>query len=242
MDEHRQDTGPRSDAQQAFEPGADALDVLISRVIDGEATPEDWAWLKRLASVDAGVWRAVAEAQMVHASLARSVDHATARAAMVDAPVDEGTRFAMRRRVRLFSSWGGWALAAALLLAIGLGPRLPMFAPTGGNADGTVLAGAPGSGLFSPATPDEALQKYIELGAKSGTVLQHVPQHTVLRVSELPGGRGYEVVYLRQLIERQVLREFYGVGQTDSGVVVPTSPMPVERVLRVNVRPASSGL
>ena len=73
-------------------------DILISRVVDDEATGEDWAALKELAERDPAVWRDLAEAQYTSIGLASAVQAAIEVADDVEAPVHEHIRARQRSR------------------------------------------------------------------------------------------------------------------------------------------------
>ena len=51
-------------------------DILISRVIDGEATPEDWTAMRAMAERDASIWGDLVAAQQDHAELCAIVSRA----------------------------------------------------------------------------------------------------------------------------------------------------------------------
>src|SRR5690606_30859566 len=111
-------------------------DVLIGRVVDGEATGADWAALEAAAQGDPGVWRDLALAQRDHAALAGAVGAAVGVAARVDLPIGGGSAGGGAPPAGRIGAWGGWAAAAAVALAWGgtAGPlRIGVEVPGGGG-------------------------------------------------------------------------------------------------------------
>lgn len=198
-------------------------DILISRVVDDEASPEDWARLKILAAKEPALWRELAEAQHLHASLSAEVDAATRIAERVEAPVNELLRLRFRQRVSVVRTWGGWAAAAAVTLTwLGVAER--GIAPRGGSGAGLVPTAA-----FN--TPLDAYNRYIEMGKASGQVVEAMPQLVLLDTQPCTTGDGYEVIYLRQVMERAVVKNLYEYGAAEDEL---GRPAPV----RVEIRPA----
>ncbi len=192
-------------------------DVLITRVLDGEATPEDWAAFRAMADRDASVWGELADAQQDRAELASALAEALAVADGVDAPIEAHAGERMRVRVRTATAWLGWAAAATLALGVFTGRVDP-----GRGED------AQQAGLFSVSTPEEALQLYMAKGQEAGSVLGEVPDRVLISSSPAPDGSGYTVVYLRQIIEQQRVEDFYRLGENEAGQKVPV-PFPQPR-------------
>lgn len=136
----------------------------------------------------------------------------------------------------------GWLVAAVLAVgfvtfAIRSGPidragtpgglMNEQLAGSGRVTGGTAQAGL-GSGLTAGlggalSTPDEALGEYLRLGQMKGQVLGELPQRVMLQSRELGEGKGREVLYLRQIVERAVVKDVYKLGTNDVGeaVMVP---------------------
>lgn len=193
-------------------------DVLIGRIVDGEATPDDWRHLAALAAQDQSVWADVAETQRTHDRLTRAVDLATAPADYVELPafrvVDDHP---VQHRLNLVSRWGGWAAAAALVLVWALGPR-PLINPGSPNAGGPQTAG-----LLPSLTPEQAFDRYVDAGKQSGQVVKELPDRVVYSTRPLDDG-SIEVLYLRQVLERRVVDEVYRRAADEFGrtVEIPT--------------------
>lgn len=195
------------------EPVAVDRDVLISRVIDGEASPEDWRELRALARVDQALWGDLATAQE-HATLLRSALGAEIERASVALPGHHASP-AGQRVIR----WGGWAVAAMVAIAF------VAVRHDGAPAEPGQMSAGPGvpiQHVSAPMTPDEALDAYIREGRATGRVLDSNPRIVVIESQVDPSGRGVEVIYLRQIMERTVVEDVYRVLETDAGGLVRT--------------------
>lgn len=188
-------------------------DVLITRVLDGEATPEDWSAFRAMAARDQSVWAEMTESQQDRADLAAGLAEAIAVADSVEAPVHRHAGERLNARLRAGVAWLGWAAAAALALGA-------VFAPPKGGAEGLSTAG-----LFPVRSAEDAMQLYLDKGQESGVVLGELPDRVLLSSTPSPDGRGYTVVFLRQLVERRQVDSLYQLGQNEAGqpVVVPVA-------------------
>lgn len=182
-------------------------DILISRVIDGEASPEDWSALKALAERDPSVWRDLAGLQQDHAELSGAMAEVVSIADGVDAPVELVGGVADRgRSLRM---WGGWAAAAALACAWivrGPGATEPLASPTKGQQ-----AGLGPFGLSQNSGTDDYFNAYLRAGQQDGRVLGEVGEPVLVQTIPHEEG-GYEVRYVRQIMERRVVPQLFGVG------------------------------
>ncbi|MEO1583431.1 MAG: hypothetical protein AAFR96_02530 [Planctomycetota bacterium] len=217
-----------SDAPSTGTNDRDRHDVLIARVVDGNATSEDWRELRAIASHDQSIWAEIAEQQDLKRELDGAVEDAVSVAERVELPMHEHASVAPRRRLRLALTGGGWVAAAGLLLAFTVGVRGGVQTPallSNGPSDGqrTVSAGIP-----SPITSaGEALAKYMELGRQSGEVIGELPTSLVLERTPTDDGR-YKVVYLRQIVEQTFVDDVYQTATDDTGqtFVVPKASTP----------------
>lgn len=198
-------------------------DVLLGRVLDGEATPEDWSAFRALATREPEVWRDLAEAQQDRASLDEAVARALLIADDIEAPVEHRLGEHLAVRTRRVASWAGWALAAGLAIAAAVNPGAVRTGQQTGleaGAQPTVLNAA---GVTPPsfASPEEALRAYFDAGSEQGRVLGEMSQPVVLGYAPAPGGKGVEVVYLRQIVERTIVDGVYEMAQDETGRQVP---------------------
>ena len=171
-------------------------DRLLSRVVQGDAVEGDWDALEVLAARDRTVWERLAASLRAESLLAAEVGAVLEEVEKIELPAPP-----VRKLARLSPSFG-WA--AALLFAVlwGLSSRAP--AP---------LAPAP-----EPAAenPDRALLHYLEAGQREGRLVQELP-HQVVQTRPTADGSGLEVLYVRRLVERQVIDQFYQLGQDEIG-------------------------
>lgn len=192
-------------------PGGLDRDILIARIIDGEATPEDWAAFKALAARQPSVWRDLAECQQDHADLSHAVAAAVHTADSIDLPLDAARSARLSGRIRAAAGWGGWAVAAAILLAFNT--QGPSTTPDVGRAG---LA----PGVIPVSTPDQAYDAYMRLGREHDRVVEELPTRILVETRALHDG-SFEVRYLRQILERATVPSLYHFGVDESGRPVP---------------------
>jgi len=194
-------------------------DILISRVIDDEASPADWAQLKALAAAEPEIWRELFEMQHGQAELARAVERQLDVAEFIDAPVHDHLTVQLTHRIRRGMAWAGWAAAAALAVAwvsMRIAPEDPSEQPA-----------------IASLTPTQLLDQYLEKGRQTGLVQGEAPAKRLLSAEPAPSGTGYEVIYIRQIIERAYVAHLYQLGSDDAG-----NPQPVR--LRLNLAPVAA--
>lgn len=224
--EHQDRATPPTARAGAIRPDPstpDGRDILISRVIDAEASAEDWRAFRALAAEDPEIWRDLADAQQRHERLCEGFRAATACADRVALPLGESDASPLQRRLDATARWGGWAAAAALALV------WATAVPLGGN--GTELQGAaliPAGPSLSEATPDEALARYLAAGQNAGVVVGEVPDRLVVETNPRDDG-SVEVLYVRQIIERRVTDQIYREIRDDTGRLVPV-PVPASEI------------
>lgn len=197
-------------------------EMLISRVVDGEATPADWQAFRAMAEREPSLWRDLAEYQHDHAELSAAVQAAIAMADDVEAPVGVEMHRRFAERTRLVGSFGGWAAAAAIVLVWAVGMRgggygssplnVPNNASLGPNLTHNTAA--------APMTAADAYQTYLDKGQESGLVVGEVPTRVLIEARPSKSG-GYEVYYLRQIMERKLVKELNTWGSDDLGRPVP---------------------
>jgi hypothetical protein len=93
----------------------------------------------------------------------------------------------------------------------------------GGSTNGAMTAGLGGTAI---ASPEEALEAYLETGSRAGRVVDLLP---TLMVETVPTeGGGAEVFYVRQILERRMVRQFWEVGADETGepIAVPSPGIP----------------
>lgn len=191
-------------------------DVLIGRVVDGEANDADWADLERLARGDADIWKRLAHAQRVHARLERAVEDAIAVAELVDAPIYRPGR----------GFWGsarssmGWAVAA--IFAIALVGRFQQYLP---SPSSVMPAQQAGFVSLNAASPDQAYNRYINAGIADGRVVGEMDP-VLLEARQSTSATGepvHEVIVLRRVVERIAGENMpvYTIHRDEHGLPVP---------------------
>lgn len=214
MSQHNAGGPPDPEPTQDSGPALDR-DILISRIIDGEATPEDWAAFKALAAREPSVWRDLAECQQDHADLSIAVANAARLADSIDLPVEEARSVQLSRRVRAALSWGGWAVAAVAVLAFST-----QRAADSQGTDASRAGLGFGPGVIPVSTPDQAYDAYLQLGREQERVVEEVPTRILIETRALRDGT-FEVRYLRQILERITVPSLYEFGEDEHGRPVP---------------------
>ena len=187
-------------------------DVLVSRVVDGQASGEDWAALKQLAECEPGIWDELEAFQSMHSAMCVAVDVELARCAAVNLDAPEHEVF--HQRVRMARTWGGWLIAAAVLLTWSL--NLPMQ-PSSNMTSTSSIGPDLGSSFVRVDEPVDALRAYVDRGREAGTVIGLVPEMQVIETKPTADGTGYEVLYTRRILERQRVSQVYRWTQDEFG-------------------------
>jgi hypothetical protein len=205
-------------------------ELLISRVIDAQAGAADYAELSEIARQDPTVWGELAEAQSIEARLRSAclgaLDRAMASHQVLGAKSEDvianiGAGDSVRGaggRTR----WAGLGWGIAAVLALGVTAQMLGIR----RGDGLVGTAGLGPTAATFTTPEAGLDAYLTLGKASGKVVGEMPQKYVIQSepSQLPDG-GIEVLYLRQFIERAVVKDTYRLGTDELGrtILVPTA-------------------
>lgn len=203
----------------------DRRDILVARIVDGNASAEDWRELRAIAATDQTIWSDIAEGQELSRELGEAVDRMIAVADRVELPARERTGSAPAQRLRLAMAAGGWLAAACVLIAwtAGTTPTDPIIAGGAGGTGPTIggnTASGNTAGIATPInTAADALRRYMELGKQSGEVIGELPTSVVLDRRPLAEGGGYEVVYLRQIVEKTTVQDIYETARGDTGDV-----------------------
>lgn len=203
--------------------GRDDANLLISRAVDGRTSQAEWVLLELAAAEDPGVWRRLAQAHRDQALLVKGV----ARAVELSDSVELPTQLEAERRAvavdhsvfRNVRSWGGWAAAAVLMFAVVVQTNRigTVQSPDGGvGGTGTNMAGPAGL-----ATAADAFNTYLNKGKEEGRVLGEVPDQVLVDSRPAPNGEGFDVVYVRQVVERARVQDLYRFSRDEAGRVTP---------------------
>ena len=195
--------------------------LLISRVIDGDVADGEWRELETLGQANPLVWRELALAMKDHQDLSRAVNASVAVADYVNMPNSHQHR--SLQPLRLAGSWGGWLAAAVIgifaVLHFTNTSRVTNAPNTGANIQQ--------AGFIPVSTADEAWNAYLAKGRESGAVVGEVPAKVLIESRPAPSGEGYELLYLRQVIERTIVPDLYQfTGQDESGRPTPVRYQP----------------
>lgn len=184
---------PQTNASDSNDPAAE-LDVLLSRAVAGDRAA--LAEVRARGATDPSVldeltlWQAD---ELRLARVARELHHTADR---VEAP---------RAHRRWSTRWNGagWAVAAVLAIAW----LMQVVSPRGAQPGASVAGIAP---AFQSS--EEAFDAYVAKAREEGVLSGEVAPPTLLRSRELGDGRGFEVVIIRQVVERRVSPEIYRIA------------------------------
>ncbi len=200
------------------ESPASAEDVAISRIADGAAGAEDWDQLEAVAVRDRAVWERLARALKVEAELRRGLDGALGIADAVELPLPAAqAAVAAPRTLRSHLGWVAACVFAVLWLS-------PMF--SAGSVSSTEDGVADSTATLQPVNTEDALERYLVGGIEDGSIVGQLPRRVVRTT---PAGRdgAVEVLYVRRILEKAIVDQFYEVGHDEHGT--PTS-LPVSNV------------
>lgn len=208
-------------AHESFEPTRE--DVLIGRVVDGEASTSDWDALERIAGTDSAVWERLGRAQRTHARLEREVEDAIAIAELIDLPA-EGSIASLGFNARL-RQWGGWAAAAVVGVA-----WISMSGITGSGVPGSQIAGMP-----RELSPDELLSQYMNKGQAQGRVMGEM-EPMLVDARDLGDSRK-EVIFVRPIIERTLVTDLSVMSvQRDEHGTARYVPVPSDMQMQIQLQ------
>jgi len=202
-------------------------ELLLCRLVDGEASEHDWEDFRTIAGRGAGgLWRALAEAQRDQAVLSAAVADSVRLAERVGLP-GERRRGHGESVITRIAPWAGWAAAACAGIIWSVGMFAPRPSVSGGGGALVDGADAPG-GSIRLVSSEDALSEYKRLGKEAGVVVGEIPERIVISTTPRADGRGYDITYIRQIVEQRTVTDVFSVGERESGerVLVPTSMTP----------------
>ena len=184
------------------------VNELIDRLASDQIQPDEWNDLEMHAIGRPALWREIAVAQYERDRFDRALNATTSAADLIELPLldelpdryehpSDGTY-----RIRQWNQWAGWALAAVLVLAFAMRFSTPddSMRPTGSEAH------------IGKLLPGEALNNYLQVGRESGVVMGEMPRKVLIQTRQLNDGQGYEVYFLRQILERTEVPDLYQYG------------------------------
>ena len=190
--------------------------TLISRVIDGDASDDQWREFEAMAEADPELWRHMAEAQRDHSALVfgMSAEGAKADSFRLSRSSDGTGTIPQQHRLRLASAsaWSGWAVAALIAIASSLTLKDRHF-DSRTHEPKVRTAGLP----FDSAA-DSFFDAYLERGQQTGQVVAEVPTRVLVDTRPVGSGQGFEVIYIRQVLERTVVPDIFEIeGENELG-------------------------
>jgi len=187
-------------------------ELLVSRVIEPDATSAQWDELTAAAEADPDLWQRTVQTLRDKQAISRAVNASVAIAEHVSSrQVRQPVRNVDVDRSPLgrpqLSRWSGWAVAALVALAWVSG--LSNFGSNGTNTAGL------GSSTLTAA---ELLKNYVTQGRREGLVFDEVPEKILVQTRPSPTGDGVEIIFIRQILERTTLPGLYQYqGEDESG-------------------------
>ena len=175
-------------------------EILFHRVLEGTASPEEWIQLEVRAQADPSLWERLGHTFRVESRLAGELSQALRVADGVELPRPAGIGWR--------SPGVGWA-AALLVGALWVGTALV----------GRDLSTEPSTLLVEASPLDTVLDEYVTRGIEQGRVIASLPRIT-LDARPTEDGRLLEVLFLRRLLEREVVDHAYELEQDEHGVSV----------------------
>ena len=80
--------------------------------------------------------------------------------------------------------------------------------------NGTLTAGVSFSDVVRSAPPADILQAYLERGRQENLVIAEVPERILIKTRPA-AGQGYELLFVRQILERAVVPDLYRFDAQD---------------------------
>lgn len=109
-----------------------------------------------------------------------------------------------RRSMGAFGGWAGWLVAAAMFFAWTQMERHETRLPD----DARPIAQHAGLG----GTAEEALRAYLDRGRAEKRVIDELPDRLLVETRPVSDGTGFEVIYVRQFVERAIVPDLYRFG------------------------------
>ncbi len=194
-------------------------DLLLSRAVSGDRAA--LAAVRARAATEPALLEELAMWQADELRLARAAREIASIADRAELPPEEVDRGRSRR------AGIGWAVAAVIALAWisqSVFPRAQQ--PAREN-----IAGFDGFQGF--ATADDAFDAYVDKARADGVIHGNVAPPAIIGSRELGGGEGFEILVVRQIVERHRVPELYRLVPVDeSGALAPIAIRPRTEEIR----------
>ena len=211
---------------------------LIDRIASGDRTAAAWSGFTRHAGDEAAAWRAMAESLRDQLLLVDAAAAAAEVADRVELPPSPAAAPRSHRRNRTgppaepaphrpagrTRAAAGWLVALLLLVSMIAGEPLGLQrAATSPTTTATTAPPATAGFVPSALSAADALSLYLDRGRDEGIVLEDQPDLVLLESRPVSSGGGYELLYVRRILERAVVPEmFLPAGVDDDGRPVIT--------------------
>lgn len=213
-DEHMH--GGDSDGHARDAHGGEDVDILLSRAVSGDR--EALASVRARAASEPALLEELAMWQADELRLARAARELESVADRAELPPVE------RDRGGAWRLSAGWAVAAVIALAWISQGVLPRSA---GPARESV------AGFSGFATSDDAFDAYVDKARADGVIYGNVAPPAIIGSRELGGDEGFEIIVVRQVVERRRVPEMFRLVPVDeSGVLAPVVIRPRTEEIR----------
>lgn len=208
-------------------------DALISRIVDRKESTADWEQLAELDDGNGSAWLALAQTLRCEAELRGALGAELERADSVEL-------VAPRRIAASLAGWSGWLTAAACLLGwiLAASDRVePDPISTDDNA--LVSVDGPSPSESEPQSTEDSAQstgsqaEIVRAAADAADVIKELPL-IIVDTQPAESGEGYEVVYLRRVLESRRVDEVLEFRPDDTGNLLPV-PVDEARIQRPKI-------
>jgi hypothetical protein len=188
---------------QAGDHVTPAADVLIGRIVDGEATPADREQFEQSAAANPSLWQTLAHRQQDMMVLSAKMDESTRFADHIDLPLTLAPGAALRRP--WLWAFSGWAALLVVGLFWGMSQR--------GHVDRASVDGERVSLPPIEMTPDDHLREYL----KAPFVTGQFPA-SLTYTQELSDGR-LAMSFIRRIEETVIVNpdQYPSIDMDDNG-------------------------
>jgi len=197
-------------------------DLLISRVVDRCESAADWDALSELEREHREVWRELAQALRCDAELRSVMASEIARADQVEILPEISTP-ELATPVHRLAAWSGWITAAACLLAWLLSSPSVALKTISPEARTDNIAQVDEEATPVTITSMEPSEP-VAIETEASSVITELPM-VVVGTKPAENGDGYEVVYLRRVLETRRVDQIVELTADDRG---DFRPVPVD--------------
>lgn len=126
-------------------------------------------------------------------------------------------------RLRRLGALSGW-LAAAAVAFFAIDGRFAHVVQQPGTNEASLLPQLPR--MTRDDSSSGALREYLRKGNQDGTVIGEMPRKILMQAQPAADGLGYDVVYIRQILERGKVNDLYRFSEDEAGRTTPVLIQP----------------